>query len=117
MPTSEKDRTYRVWGLPSDASAHDSEKILSSLLDKDGQKTKPTVQSLGLDPYKFGRSVPKVATVTFEQTPGVLSEGDLWNFSVDGAASRTKFHITIDTHFLGFTPLNSVKDDEDHKTE
>ena len=117
MPTSEKDRTYRVQGLPPDASTHDSEKILSALLDTEGQKIKPTVHSLGLDPYKFGRSLPKVATVTFEQTPGVLSEGHEWSFSVDGAASRTKFHITIDTHFLGFTPLNSVKDDREHKTE
>ncbi|OCK74812.1 hypothetical protein K432DRAFT_309928 [Lepidopterella palustris CBS 459.81] len=112
MPTSERDRTFRVLGLPPDAKLHDSVNILSTLFDKNGQKTEPAVHSLGLDPYKFGRTVSKVATVTFARTPEILCNGkDRWNFFLDDAT------ITIDTHFLGFTPLNSVKDDEDHKID
>jgi hypothetical protein len=117
------DKTYRVLGLPPESSTEDSERILSSIFDKDGEQTQPMVHSLGLDPHAFGRNVHKVATVSFERTPQVLLDGrNEWSFTV---GRREKFHsgtyansmITIDTHFLGFTPLNSVKDDEDHKIE
>ncbi|KAH8721576.1 hypothetical protein GQ44DRAFT_623108 [Phaeosphaeriaceae sp. PMI808] len=121
MSTGERDRSYRVSGLPHDASFEDSVNILSALFDTDSHKTEPDVHSLGLDPYRFGRTVSKVATATFAQIPETLCEGNNWTFSVDSAAYRpgsaTKFPVTIDTHFLGFTPLNSVKDDEDHKID
>jgi hypothetical protein len=111
--------TYRVWGLPPGVNVDDAEQILEEFFDSDGLSTEPEVHSLGLDPYNFGRNVERVATVTFANTPDALREGDHWRIrkrvSVKGAATRLA--LTIDTAFLGFTPLNSVKDDEDHKFE
>lgn len=122
MPIGEKDLTYRVSGLPVGVSTRDAARILSSLFDNDGQITGPTVHSLGLDPHRFGRTVTRVATVTFAQTPRALDAGhQQWNFTAHARAYRPDddalFPIMIDTHFLGFTPLNIVKDDEEHKVE
>lgn len=125
MPTGEKDLTYRVSGLPVGVSKQDTAGILSSLFDRDEQRTDPRVHSLGLDPHRFGRSVTRVATVTFSQTPQELAAGrQQWNFVVhdtswvrDTPYDGGPFPIMIDIHFLGFTPLNLVKDDEEHKVE
>lgn len=55
-------------GLLVGVSTRDTARILSSLFDNNGQITGPTVHSLGLDPHRFGRTVTRVATVTFAQT-------------------------------------------------
>lgn len=116
MPVS--DRTYRVQGLPSDASVRDCEQILRALFDKeDGRdRIKPKVHSLGLDPYESGRNALKVATATFAYTPDTLSGEGPWNLNFSGNTTgdppddTETFPIKIDTDFLGFTPLNTIQD-------
>jgi hypothetical protein len=105
--------TYRVWGLPSNASASDSENILSAICDTDGQKTMPKVHSIGLDPYELGSNVPKVATVTFAHTPIPLRDGEEWTFPTQ----ESEISIRIDTRFLGFTPLNAMENGEEPDVE
>lgn len=110
IPSNSSDRTYRVRGLPSNASIPESEKILSDLFDKDGQVTKPKIHSLGFDPSETESSATKIATATFGHAPIELEEGNDWDFPVD----YDRNPIKIDTRFLGFTPLNC---DEDPKVE
>lgn len=111
--------TYRVWGFPSDVDVDEAEQILEAFFDSDGVSTEPEVHSLGLDPYSFGRNSERVATVTFVNPPDSLRDGNHWRIRkrvpVKGATTRVT--LTIDTSFLGFTPLNLVKDDADHKIE
>lgn len=119
MPLSENDRTYRLWGLPAGITIEESELILQNFFDSDDNTTEPTVHSLGLDPYTFGRNVEVVATVTFSRTPRVLFNGNRWHLKkqVPYQGAILKLSLSIDTTFIGFTPLNDVKDDEDHKIE
>jgi len=121
MPTNENDRTYCVQGLPTGISEEDTERILANYFNKDGEDTGPEVHSLGLDPYTFGRNVEMVATVTFANTPSMLRQGNEWIITLRGveyqSATIPKLSIVIDVKFEGFTPLNTVKDDENHKVE
>ncbi|KXJ86483.1 hypothetical protein Micbo1qcDRAFT_219001 [Microdochium bolleyi] len=111
--------TYRVQGLPSGIDADDAEQLLKEFFDLDGLSTKPEVHSLGLDPFSFDSNMKRVATVTFANTPEALRDGDHWEFkkrvSVKGTTTDTK--LEIDTTFRGFTPLNLVKDDVEHKID
>lgn len=117
MPSSQNDRTYRVWGLPAGVSIEDSELILRDILNLDA--TEPKVHSLGLNPYVFGRDVDVVATVTFSQTPYALLDGNSWQITKSTTYQNVdmRLSLTIDTHFKGWTPLNTIKDDEAHKIE
>lgn len=117
MPESQHDRTYRVWGLPAGVSIEDSELILRDFLNLDA--IEPKVHSLGLNPYVFGRNVEVVATVTFSQTPLALVGGDSWRGtkSIKYQNVKLPLSLTFDTHFKGWTPLNTIKDDEAHKIE
>ena len=119
MSRSENDRTYRVSGLPGGVSFEDSESILRDFFSTDGYVTEPIVHSLGLDPYAFGRHVDMVATVTFLPTPPTLLGKTNYHFKMRTTYQNVnvQLSLTIDTHFLGFTPLNAIKDDEAHKIE
>lgn len=132
MPLNEQDRTYRVWGLPAGITIEESELILEKFFNSDDNKTdldkfsnsgdnttEPTVHSLGLDPYTFGRNVEVVATVSFSRIPRALLNGNRWHLKrqVPYQGVILKLSLSIDTTFTGFTPLNDVKDDEDHKIE
>lgn len=118
MPVSQQDRTYRVWGLPAGISFEDSELMLKKVLDLSANN-QPKVHSLGLDPYASGRDVDLVATVTFLHTPRVLHDGNSWRItkSISHRFENLQLSLSIDTHFRGWTPLNTIKDDEDHKIE
>ena len=112
------DRTYRVWGLPTGVSIEHSESILREVLNL--YAIEPKVHSLGLDPYVFGRNVEVVATVTFfPQTPLALRDGNSWQITKSMIFQNVKMQLslTIDTHFKGWTPLNTIKDDDAHKIE
>lgn len=119
MPLSENDRTYRIWGLPAGITIEESELVLQNFFDSDGNITEPKVHSLGLDPYNFGRNVEVVTTVTFSRIPQDLVNGKNWYLmkQVPYNGAMVKLCLSIDTTFLGFTPLNDVKDNEDHKIE
>jgi len=112
--------TYRVSGLPSDFfTTGQVTELLSRLFDKPGSRTGLTVHSLGLDAHPFGRNVTRIATVDFVQVPVQLRAGNSWNFSVPSSAQpgAPPIRIQVDSHFLGWTPLNMVKDDAEHEIE
>jgi hypothetical protein len=119
MSTKDSDRTFRVWGLPAGVSADESEDILKYFFDLDGFSTEPTVHSLGLDPYKFGREVDFVGTATFSRIPPALLSGNHWRITKTTVYRNNSMRIslTIDTTFDAFTPLNAIKDNEDHQIE
>lgn len=119
MPLREYDRTYRIWGLPAGIVIEESELVLQNFFDSDDNITEPKVHSLGLDPYTFGRKVEVVTTVTFSRIPRDLLNGNHWYLKkqVPYHDAMLKLCLSIDTTFLGFTPLNDVKDDEDHRIE
>lgn len=117
--------TYRVSGLPSGCSRQEAVSILQAFLDTDHQQTEPEVHSLGYDAYEFGRAVDMVATVTFGKIPEWFNTRLPQQFStgkdISKAVTFRKALITVtlafDKDFLGFTPLNDVKDDENHQIE
>ncbi|KAI7970606.1 hypothetical protein EIK77_004632 [Talaromyces pinophilus] len=117
MATQPSEWTYRLTGFPPDVTVTEAESILRS---KYGDSCCPSVLSLGLDPYVPGRNVMKVATVSFTEVPEDFLDKKRNQWSVDIVrenSARTKINLIVDTHFLGFTPLNEVKDDAQHKIE
>jgi hypothetical protein len=117
--SSSYDKTYRVRGIPEGLTEHDTKLLLGSIWDPGAENPKPRVHSLAPDPYSFGHDVFYVATVTFKQIPQrFLGSQDEWTLLVPGrkgpSGESQDLSLTIDSHFRGFTPLNSVKD---HKIE
>ncbi|KAL4883004.1 hypothetical protein BJY04DRAFT_216722 [Aspergillus karnatakaensis] len=119
MTIQPTDLTFRAQGFPANYLAKDIENLLSEVLDQEECETFPTVFAVGLDPLSPGRDVHTVATLRFKQilrdlpqTVDQLQAGE-WNFEVP----KHGITISIDTRFLGFTPLNSVKGDEEHKMD
>jgi hypothetical protein len=81
------------------------------------------VHSLAIDPFYSGT---KTATITSKDLAGVLPNTvlyDRWTFDLhdkldgrdEGEPPATA--LTLDTHFNGFTPLNSPTGDSDHRFE
>ncbi|EHK23526.1 uncharacterized protein TRIVIDRAFT_64038 [Trichoderma virens Gv29-8] len=101
--------TYRVQGIPANASFDDVKTIISKAFDKDGVKANPTIHSLASDPYSPVNNGTKVATVTFAQTPGNLkNRGEVTAIVPWGYESH---RIFVDSSFQGFTSLNDAEDD------
>ena len=75
------------------------------------------VHSLSADPYHTQDF--KVATVTFKRVPDRFQDGkDEWTIPVTGPNILGIISsLTVDCHFSGFTPLNSIRDAADHKIE
>lgn len=111
--------TFRVQGLPAGIATDDAAFIIAQLFDTDSFKCAPTVHSLGPDPYNYGRSVDMVATVTFGRIPPGLPNNDPVGFTrtVTLRGEETNVDMVFDSKFLGFTPLNNVKDSEAHMIE
>jgi hypothetical protein len=111
------DWTYRVQGVPAAFGREDCERLLSSALRSENESPEPMVHSLSADPYDIKNF--KIATVTFKRVPDRFQDGkDQWTIPVTepnilGIISS----LTIDRHFSGFTPLNSIRDAADHKIE
>jgi len=109
--------TYRVQGIPASFAREDCERFLSSALRSENESPEPIVHSLSADPYHTENF--KIATVTFKRTPNKFQDGkDEWTIPVTGRnILGTSTSFTIDCHFSGLTPLNSIRDDSDHKIE
>src|SRR4051794_31806249 len=104
-------KTYRVQGIPAKLTKEDCRILLSSILE-DGENLEPIVQSLGPDPYSSQCNAFQVATATFGQVPKCFQDGrDEWTLPI-----TADFSITVDSHFSGFTPLNSINE-SDHRLE
>lgn len=101
--------TYRVQGLPVDASPNDLKTIISQALGEDASILDPTIHSLASDPYRppDSSTSTKVATVTFQHAPKALKDGD--RLTADVTWDSKTHYITVDSSFGGFTPLNDPK--------
>ena len=130
--TKPQGMTYRVRGIPSDYSKGQSRKLLAAILNIDHDKAGLSIRSLANHPSQQ----MKVATITFkEPPPRLLTRDTEWSFDLpdiqsldgnndddndgddnDSTASRVG-RVTIDTHFVGLTPLTSFRKDADHKVE
>ena len=117
------DKTYRVQGIPAALAKEDCERLLSSALRSQNESSEPVVHSLSADPYDTEKF--KIATVTFKRIPDKFQDGkDVWTIPVRGPDILAGPNIlgitsslTIDCHFSGLTPLNSIRSDSDHKIE
>ncbi len=115
-------KTYRVQGIPAAYTKEGSRILLSSILEGDGENPGPTVHSLGIDPSSSADNTFQTATVTFKQDPKIFQDKkDDWVFPITRSSSlhyrATSYSLKFDSHFLGFTPLNSVENDSAHKIE
>ena len=115
-------KTYRVQGIPAAYSKDDSKRLVLSALGRDADDPEPIIHSLGVDPSSSTSGGFQIATVTFKRDPDIFGDDkSQWVLpttmpphSIDRASTSS---ITIDTHFLGFTPLNSFEDGSTHDIE
>lgn len=98
--------TYRVQGIPANASSDDIKRIISEALGEDESRLGPTIHSLGSDPYRPPNTSMKVATVTFNHAPRKLEKRD--ELTADVEWNKKTHHISVDSSFGGFTPLNDT---------
>jgi hypothetical protein len=115
-------KTYRVQGIPAAYTKEDSRILLTSILEGDNENPEPTIHSLGAGPSSSEGNGFQVATVTFKQDPQVFqADKSEWLLPITRSRRRNDraitSPITVDSHFLGFTPLNSFGDESSHKIE
>jgi hypothetical protein len=115
-------KTYRVQGIPGAYTKEDCRKLLSAILPGERDNPEPTIHSLAADPSSSLGNRFQIATVTFRRDPIYFQDGQsewllpvtqLRSLSGKGVVSS----ITVDSHFMGFTPLNSVEDGSGHNIE
>lgn len=99
---------YRARGIPVALDANKVRDVISQCLDLPPGATL-RVDSLALDPYS---RETRVATISFSRNPDRLvptNEVNEWNFECSNESGEV-FQITLDTHFLGFTPLGPISE-------
>jgi len=111
--------TFRVFGLPPRVTEDETLSILGAFFDHGDLQTRPTVHSLGLNPWDHGRNAGTVATVDFQTVPDELSGGAHYHGkkTVPHQGGQTRISLSVDADFDGFTPLNTVEDDDDDYIE
>jgi hypothetical protein len=116
-------RTYRVKGIPATYTKQTTEQLLQLALGLVDESSRLKVHSLAFDPYEPRATASKVATVTFRGVPRELThDKNQWTFTirdihVEDSQKPRNVQITIDSHFEGFTPLNTLHSGEAHKIE
>ena len=104
---------YRVAGLPAGLSKSTARSVIDHFF---GLETQTVIRSLGLHP----QTNSAVAIVMFSPVPARLLKGNYWKLeetvSCQGALESRLVQLEIDTHFLGFTPLNTVTCDSEDNT-
>lgn len=110
MARDQKTLTYRVRRLPSNIEADGVTQILRQLLATEDGVPIIRVFSLArnLDAAEVSRS--KVATVTISQLPAHFQGHSEWSFQI--SFEGDEYCIILDLHFLDFTVLNEVNDDD-----
>jgi hypothetical protein len=116
----EEHHPYRVRGIPATATRKSASTLLKSVLGENDLGM--SIRSLAIDAYAPRYSV---ATVTFKKRPKVLAlNKSEWRFptssqihSSDDEQVPRNDEIIIDTHFHGFTVLNSFQDRTFHLME
>ena len=115
-------KTYRVQGIPATYTKEDSRILLTSILQRDNDNPEPIIHSLGIDPSSSVDNRFQTATVAFKQDPRIFQDkkGD-WLLPVPRSRSLHNqvpiSSIKVDSHFLGFTPLNSFENESTHTIE
>ncbi|KAI9761696.1 MAG: hypothetical protein M1840_001727 [Geoglossum simile] len=109
-------KTYRVQGIPGVLTKDQSRQFLCSILEADNELR---VHSLSPDPHSSHRSV---ATITLGHVPSALQgDRDEWTVPVQindpSSGGSELITVTVDTHFLGFTPVSAVKDGSGHRID
>ncbi|KAI0440580.1 hypothetical protein F4803DRAFT_577497 [Xylaria telfairii] len=98
---------YRVAGLPVKVSRAVAKQILDDFF---GSEAQIVVRSFGLHPQRHSL----VAIVTFSDVPGCFATPakNRWKFEKVVRYDRElkNVQLEVDTDFLGFTPLNILKD-------
>lgn len=112
-------KTYRVQGIPGTLTRENCRMLLNSVLKEENVNLDLVIHSLGPDPVL---SEFQVATITFRQVPKCLQDNkEEWTIPLTNfkpSNDETTLHsITVDSHFLGFTPLNYINESSDNKTE
>jgi hypothetical protein len=115
--------TYRVQDLPGTCDRSSATLLIEAAVRLNKGCSDLKVHSLANDPCYRGK---KTATITSRDLAGVLPEvarRDRWAFelldqhSVSDEDGNPTDGLTIDTHFEGFTPLNSYDDEKEHLYE
>jgi hypothetical protein len=112
-----------VQELPASCDAKSAGALIEAAVGLNKGCSDIRVHSLANDPCYGGK---KTATVTSKDLTCVLPEAtqrDNWEFDLPGELVSSHFDsheapaIVIDTHFEGFTPLNSFDDSGQHRYE
>lgn len=99
---------FRVQGIPGRYSREEIEQILREKLAL-ADTSLVHIESLAVNPM---RSSEAVATVSFSEIPALLNGKTQYHIDLAPVASERRGRIVLDTHFEGFTPLHSSRDDE-----
>ncbi|KAL7937859.1 hypothetical protein V8C35DRAFT_290115 [Trichoderma chlorosporum] len=105
MP-SEKQKVYRLGNIPNCWDRHDVILRLSEALEGVSYED-IQIFSLAFSVDHLDESPPKKATLTFNKIPSIIKlepKKSQWNIKVPNLSSS----LILDSHFLGFTPLNDV---------
>ena len=110
-----KDLTYRIQGINMSVDISSLQKDLELLLETQDL----SVESLA--PSSITRQ-GQVATVRIADSAKLPNTNDEWHLPTDHTlimetGNNSKRMLSIDTHFLGFTPLYSPASDMDHSLE
>jgi WD40 repeat protein len=116
-------KTLRVQGIPADHDTESAEGFIKRVLELDDRSSE-FVRSITFSPY--GKDT-KVATITYDGTSKYLAgNGDKWEVPIRKTELCMEGHndqvqstrtITIDSNFLGFTPLRTFTEGEGHRIE
>ncbi|EHK22131.1 uncharacterized protein TRIVIDRAFT_150386 [Trichoderma virens Gv29-8] len=105
MP-SEKQKVYRLSNIPADADRHTVFQLLvQALSDVSYENIQLFSLAFSIDHLDGSRS--KLATLTFNKVPNIVKDEpnkSQWKLQLPGLSNS----LILDTHFLGFTPLNDV---------
>ncbi|KAI5921221.1 hypothetical protein F4810DRAFT_722691 [Camillea tinctor] len=96
--------TYRLRGCPSNLGSEAIAQLLSRAL---GNIEASDIQicSLAATLDRFERPPTSIVTLMFTKPPDLIKTKNEWTLLVDGV----KDPLTLDTHFLGWTPFNDPK--------
>ncbi len=106
-------KVFRLRGLPNTITTLEGvASLLCSLLDSTPLDT-IHVFSLAASLNIHENPPSKVATVMFDKVPSVIRDDHEYNNEwLVSATTDTEGDLTLDTHFLGMTPLNDSHPDE-----
>lgn len=100
---SDKDKCFRLRGLPGDWDEEETKAFLQAKLSL-SEDTELTVHSLACHPTRPGE---KIATLGFSKIPTYLEKSQEHSITLG-----KRRQLVLDTHFEGFTPLHSIEDEE-----